>query len=67
MLSMTVQAPPHLEIGGAGDAFHGGYFSVTGSAENLGPDVHHMREIDMIRQTVNPDPGDWLPFVPERH
>ena len=67
MLTMTVQAPPHLETGGPGDALHGSNCTVTGSAIDFGANVHHVREIDMIRQAVNSDPGDRLPFFLVRH
>ena len=67
VLPVTVQAPPHLEIDGPGDPFHGGHLAVAGGADKSGAEMHHVREIDVVRQAVDPDPGDRLPFVPVRH
>src|SRR5512138_2393888 len=67
MLSMTVQAPPHLETGEPGDPAHGGHLAVADRAGKVDVDMNHVREIDMIRQPVDPDPGDWLPLFPVPH
>ena len=64
MLSVTIQAPPHLETGRAADSFHCGHFAVTCDAVDPGTDMHHVREIDMVRQAVDSGPGNRFPLVP---
>ena len=64
MLPVTVQAPAHLDLDGAGDTCHGGHFAVAGGANQAGADMHHMREINVVRHPVDSDPGDWLLFFP---
>ena len=67
MLPVTSQAPTHLEIGRTADPVHRGHLAVTGAAVNLGADMHHMREINMIWKTIDPDPWNRFAFVPVEH
>lgn len=67
LLPVTVHAPAHLEIGGTGDPFHGRNLAVASGADKSGADMHHVREIDVVRHSVDPDPGDRLPFIPILH
>lgn len=67
MLPVTTQAPAHLETGRASDPLHCGHLAVTGAAVYPGADMHHVRKIDMVRQAVDPDPGDRLLPVPISH
>lgn len=64
MRAVAVQAPAHLEAGCARDPLHGGHSAVTVAAVDAGADMHHVREIDMVRQAVDPDPGDGFLPVP---
>src|SRR6185369_2769222 len=67
VLAVTSQAPSHLETGCAGDPLHGRHFAVTGGTGDSGTDMHHVREIDMVRQAVDPDPLNRLLLVPVGH
>ena len=67
MLPVATQAPAHLETGRAIDPLHGDHISVADAAVNPGADMHHVREIDMVRQAVDPDPGERLLPVPVSH
>ena len=40
---------------------------MTGRAGQPGPDMHHVREVDVVRHPVDPDPGNGLFFVPVCH
>ncbi len=64
MLPVAVQAPAHLDLDGPGDTRHGGHFAVAGGANQAGADMHHVREINVVRHPVDSDPGDWLLFFP---
>ena len=64
IVPMTVQTPSHPQAERAGDAFHGRHFAMTGATVNLGAQMHHVREIDMIGQIVDPDPEDRLLLFP---
>src|SRR5208283_5717931 len=64
MLPVTVQAPAHLDLDGPGDMCHGGHFAVAGSANQAGADMHHVREINVVRHPVDSHPGDRLLFFP---
>jgi len=37
---------------------------MTIAASDLGPDMHHMRKINMVGQLVNPYPGNRFPAFP---
>ncbi len=36
-------------------------------ADDSGAYMHHVREINVVREAVDPYPGDWLPFIPGNH
>lgn len=40
---------------------------MAGGTVQSGTYVHHVREIDVVRQGVNPDPRDRLTFFPVSH
>ena len=67
MLPMAPQAPSHLETGRTADPLHCRHIAVTGGTVDPGADMHYVREIDMVRQAVDPDPGDRLVPVPVSH
>jgi len=67
MLLMTFQAPAHFDIYLTGDALHRSDFTVAGVADESRANMHHMREIDMIRHAIDPDPGDRFLIFPVRH
>lgn len=64
MLPVTIQAPAHLDLDGPGDMRHGGHFAVAGGADEAGADMHHVREINVVRRPVDSVPGDRLLFFP---
>ena len=67
MLLMTVQAPAHVEFDGPGETRHCRHLAVASGADESGAYVHHVREINMVRHSVDPDPGDRLFFFPVLH
>src|SRR5574337_157052 len=67
MLSVTVQAPPHLDLDFPGNARHAGNVSMTGTACESSAYMHHVRKIDVVRHPVDPDPGDRFFVVPVHH
>lgn len=64
MLPVTVQAPAHLDLDGPGDTRHGGDFAMAFGADEAGADMHHVREINVVRHPVDSVPGDRLLFFP---
>ena len=62
--AMAVQTPPHPETVRTGDAFHRRYIAMTGATVDFAAKMHHMREINMIREIVDPDPGDRFLLLP---
>src|SRR5512143_1963309 len=67
MPAMAVQAPTHLDLDRAGDTLHSRYAAVAVCAGEASANMHHVREIDVIRNAVDPDPGDRLLFFPVIH
>ena len=67
MLFMTAQAPAHFYLLLPGDARHACHVPVALTARAAGADMNHVREINMVRHMVDPDPGDWFLFIPIRH
>jgi|GEM_PF-3330956 len=59
-LLVAVEAPAHLEVRNAGDQVHGGDVAVAGGAVQPCTHMHHVGEIDVVRQGIDPDPGDRL-------
>ena len=67
MLSMTVQAPTHVDLDGPGDPRHGSHIAVAARTDESGTNMHHVRKIDVVRHVVDPDPGNWFFFLPVSH
>jgi hypothetical protein len=67
MLSMTVQAPAHIDFDRSSDTRHCSHITVAARAEESGANMHHVREIDMVRHMVHPDPGNRFFFSPVHH
>lgn len=67
MLAMAVQTPSHFDFDAPGNPFHGGNVAVTGAAVEPGTYMHHVRKIDEVRHTIDPDPGDRLFIFPIGH
>jgi len=67
MLAMAVQTPSHFDFDAPGNPFHGGNVAVTVAAIEPGPYMHHVRKIDEVRHTIDPDPGDRLFIFPIGH
>src|SRR5690606_1575728 len=57
-LLVAVDAPTHVERLSQLDLRHRLHRSVALLALEPGVDVHHVREPDVVRQVVDPDPGD---------
>jgi hypothetical protein len=67
MPTMAVQTPTHLDLDRAGYTLHSCHAAVAVCAGEAGADMHHVREINVIRHVVNSDPGDRLLFFPVIH
>ncbi len=67
MLPVTVEAPAHFDLLRPGDTRHACHVSVARAAGEAGTDMHHVREINVVRHPVDPDPGDGLFVLPVGH
>jgi len=67
VLPMAAQAPSHFNLLRASDARHTRHVPMAGSAGKSGTDMHLVREVYMVRYTVDPDPGNGLFALPEGH
>jgi hypothetical protein len=67
MLPMATQAPAHVDFDSPGYTRHCSNILVATCAEESGSNMHHVREIDMVRHVVHSDPGNRFFFSPVRH
>ncbi len=67
ILLVAAETPAHPDLDRPRDARHGRDVAVAVGTDAAGPDVHHVREIDMVRHPIDPDPGDRLLVFPVRH
>jgi hypothetical protein len=67
MLPVTVQTPAHVQFDGPGNTRHCSHIAVAAGTDKSRAYMHHVREIDVVRHAVYPDPGDRLFFLPVLH
>jgi hypothetical protein len=60
--TVAIQAPPHGQRLSLGDAIHLFHVSMTGLTGNALGDVAFVIEMNMIRELMNPNPLNGLPF-----
>ena len=60
VFAMTAETPAHLQADGAFYTIHCCYIVMTHGTVQLRTNVHHVREIDVLRELVDPNPLNGL-------